>query len=157
MGALAKEPLFSVNMPVTLADGRKLILNMSAPAATLQPLLEQLGLSQHWEAAIADRGGRIVARSKQLESFLGKTPTPDTLWPTVAPEGVRKTADPGQERVLRAHATSHVSGWKVAVWVPTSVIDASYNRSLSLLVLGGAGLLALSVLLAAAFGQMMAG
>ncbi|NJO35907.1 MAG: hypothetical protein HC869_25310, partial [Rhodospirillales bacterium] len=31
IGALAQAPLYSVNMPVVLADGRKLVLNMSAP------------------------------------------------------------------------------------------------------------------------------
>ena len=76
MGAVAKVPLFSVNMPVTLADGRKLILNMSAPAASLLPLLEQMGLAQFWEAGISETSNRVVARSKDQDRFVGKLLAP---------------------------------------------------------------------------------
>ena len=38
IGAVENAPLYSVNMPVVLADGRKLVLNMSAPASSLYTL-----------------------------------------------------------------------------------------------------------------------
>ena len=156
MGAVAKVPLFSVNMPVTLADGRKLILNMSAPAASLLPLLEQMGLSQSWEAGISDTSNRVVARSKHHDRFVGKSLSPQTLKQTKGTEGVWTTTNLPGEHVLRAHSISQLSGWTVAVWVPVSMMQAPYKRSLILLMLGGACLLALSLVLATVFGQMMA-
>src|SRR5262245_50055924 len=52
MGAIAQVPLYSVNLPVTLADGRKLILNMSRPAESLIAILQQSALPPLWEAGI---------------------------------------------------------------------------------------------------------
>ncbi len=156
MGALANAPLYSVNLPVVLADGRKLVLNMSAPTASLMPILRQSGLPPSWEAGISDRSNRILARSKDQDRFVGSALAPETLKKTTGAEGVWTTTNLAGEQVLRAHATSHVSGWTVAAWVPMSVVQAPYSRSLRYVVLGGAGLLAFSLFLATAFGRMMA-
>lgn len=158
MGALAQAPLYSVNMPVVLADGRKLVLNMSVPTATLIPFLRQSDLPPSWEAAILDRNSRILARSKDQERFVGRVLTPDSLRQASGPEGegVWTVTSLAGEDVLRAHATSDVAGWTVAAWVPMSVVQAPYWQSLRYLVLGGAALLAFSLFLATAFGRMMA-
>ena len=156
MGALAKAPLYSVNMPVVLADGRKLVLNMSAPTGSLIPILRQSGLPSSWQAGISDRSNHILARSKDHDRFVGSKLAPETLSKTISHEGVWTTTDLTGEYVLRAHATSHVSGWTVAAWVPMTVVQAPYRRSLGYVVLGGTGLLAFSLFLATAFGRMMA-
>jgi PAS domain S-box-containing protein len=153
IGAVENAPLYSVNMPVMLADGRKLVLNMSAPASSLIP---SPGLPPHWEAGISDRNNRILARSKDHDRFVGNTLAPETQRKTTSLEGVWTTTNLTGEYVLRAHATSHVSGWTVAAWVPMSVVQAPYRQSLLYVVLGGAGLLAFSLFLATAFGRMMA-
>ena len=155
MGALAKAPLYSVNMTVVLADGRKLVLNMSAPTDSLLPILRQSGLPSHWEAGISDRNNRVLARSKDHDRFVGSTLAPETLRKTTSLDGVWTTTSPTGEYVLRAHATSHVSGWTVATWIPMSVVQARYRQSLRYVVLGGATLLAFSLFLATAFGRMM--
>ena len=155
-GALANAPLFSVNLPVVLADGRKLVLNMSAPTASLMPILRQSGLPPSWEAGISDRSNRILVRSKDQDRYVGSALAPETLKKTAGTEGVWTTTNLAGEQVLRAHATSHLSGWTVAAWVPISVVQAPYTRSLRYVVLGGAGLLAFSLFLATAFGRMMA-
>lgn len=155
-GTLANVPLYSVNLPVVLADGRKLVLNMSAPAASLMPILRQSDLPPNWEAGISDRSNRILVRSKEQDRYVGSALAPETLKKTTGAEGVWTTTNLSGERVLRAHATSHVSGWTVAAWIPISVVQAPYTRSLRYVVLGGAGLLAFSLFLATAFGRMMA-
>lgn len=156
VGALAKVPLYSINMPVVLADGRKLVLNMSAPVTTLIPMLQQSGLPSFWEAGISDRNNRVVVRSKAHGRFVGKNIAPETMKKTVGSEGVWTTTDLTGEYVLRAHTTSRVSGWTVAAWVPMSQVQAPYRQSLTYVVLGGAGLLGFSLFLATAFGRMMA-
>jgi PAS domain S-box-containing protein len=150
------EPLFSVNLPISLADGRQLILSMSAPTATLLPIVGKAGLPSAWEAGVSDRNNRVLARSKDHHRFVGSDLSPETLRRMSGTEGVWMSINLTGERVLRAHATSHVSGWTVAAWVPISVVEAPYTQSLRLLVLGGAALLTLSVLLAAAFARLMA-
>jgi PAS domain S-box-containing protein len=155
-GALANAPLYSVNLPVVLADGRKLVLNMSAPTASLMPILRQSDLPPHWEAGISDRSNRILARSKDQDRYVGSALAPETLKKTAGTDGVWTTTNPAGERVLRAHATSHVSGWTVAAWIPIAAVQAPYTKSLRYVVLAGACLLAFSLFLAAAFGRMMA-
>jgi PAS domain S-box-containing protein len=156
MGTLAKTALYSVNLPVVLADGRKLVLNMSAPTASLIPILRQSGLPSFWQAGISDRNNHVLARSKDHERFVGSAIPAETLGKTTGSEGVRTISNLEGEYVLRAHATSEVSGWTVAAWVPMSIVQAPYRRSLLYVILGGAALLALSLFLATAFGRIMA-
>lgn len=156
MGSLAKEPLFSVNLPVNLADGRVVILNMSRPASSLHRMLREAGFTPLWSAGISDRQHRIIARSVDHERFVGKSIAPETLQLSTTPEGVFTTIILTGEHVLRAHTTSALSGWTVAVWTPIHVVEAPYLRSLRILLLGGAVLLGLSILLATAFGRMIA-
>ena len=153
IGAVENAPLYSVNMPLVLADGRKLVLSMSAPASSL---LSSPGLPPHWEAGISDRNHRVLARSKDHDRFVGRVLTPETLRQTIGSEGVWTTTNLAGKHVLRAHATSQVSGWTVAAWVPMTVVQAPYWKSLRYVILGGAGLLAFSLFLATAFGRMMA-
>jgi PAS domain S-box-containing protein len=154
-GAIAKVPLFTVSSRVILADGRKVVLTMSRPAASLVSILQQSGLPPRWEAAISDRHHRILARSSEQERYVGQTFAP-AMMQTTAAEGVRATTNLAGERVLRAFSTSGYSGWKVAVWVPIDVIDAPYRHTLRMVLLAGAGLLALSLLLAGVFARKMA-
>ena len=156
MGAVAKAPLYSVNIPVVLADGRKLVLNMSAPTSTLMPILQQSGLPQSWEAGISDRNNRVLARSKQHDRYVGSALSGETRAKTTSPEGVWTTTNLAGQQVLRAHSTSHVAGWTVAAWVPIAVVQAPYWRSLRYVLLGSAALLAFSLFLATAFGRLMA-
>lgn len=156
-GTMAKAPLYSVNLPVTLADGRVLILNMSQPAASLSRFLASAGIEKPWGAAILDRSNRVIARSHEQDAYVGKPLTSETLRQTSGPEGVFDTMNLAGEHVLRAHTQSPTSGWTIAVWVPIEVADSRYWRSLRLVLFGGAGLLLLSMLLATWFGGMIAG
>lgn len=156
VGSVANEALFSVNLPVTLASGRVLILNMSRPATSLQQLLREAGFTPFWSAGISDKSNRIVARSVDHERFVGKPLAPETSRQTKSSEGVWTTTNLTGEHVLRAYTTSHLSGWTIAVWIPISIVEAPYLRTLRLLLVAVAGLLALSILLAAVFGRMMA-
>ena len=155
-GALAKAPLYSVNLPVTLADGRVVILNMSQPAKSLGRFLKAAQLAAPWQAAISDRQKRIIARSYDQDVHVGKPLAPETQRLTDSPEGVFITTNLSGHRVLRAHTQSPLSGWTVAVWIPLDVVDGRYWRSLRLVLLGGAALLLLSTLLATLFGRMIA-
>jgi PAS domain S-box-containing protein len=156
MGALANQPHYSVNLPVVLADGRKLVLSFSAPAATLVPTLRQSGLPPSWEAGIADRNHRVLALSKQSQGPEESTLGFESIGRTDAPEGVWTTTDRRGRQMLRAQAKSELSGWTVATWVPMNVMNAPYRQSMRFVILGGAGLLALSLILATLSGRMMA-
>jgi PAS domain S-box-containing protein len=156
-GSLAKAPLYSVNLPVTLADGRVVVLNMSQPVASLSRILTAAGVAPPWGAAISDRAKRIVTRSEEQERFVGKILQPETLSQSTGSEGVFTTTDLAGEYILRAYTVSPASGWTVAVWIPMHVVDSRYWRSLSLILIAGSALLLLSTLLATLFGRMIAG
>ncbi|WP_296952107.1 response regulator [uncultured Massilia sp.] len=62
---------FVVQVPVRL-DGRvAYYLSMSVNAAKLQALLERQRFPERWQAVIADRQGRVVARLREAEKFRG--------------------------------------------------------------------------------------
>ena len=73
-GALANAPLYSVNLPVVLADGRKLVLNMSAPTASLMPILRQSGLPP-----LGKRGSRTAAIAS-LSALKTRIATSEARW-----------------------------------------------------------------------------
>ncbi len=156
VGAVAKEPLYSVNLPVTLASGRVVVLNMSRPAISLQQVLQKAGFTPLWSAGIADKNQRIVARSVEHERFVGQTMAPETLRQSESADRVWTTTNLTGDRVLRAYTISRLSGWTIAVWIPIAIVDAPYLSTLRLLLLAVVGLLALSILLATAFGRKMA-
>jgi PAS domain S-box-containing protein len=156
VGSVAQEPLYSVNLPVTLASGRVVILNMSRPATSLQRLLQEAAFTPLWSAVIADKNNRIIARSVEHARFVGQSMASETLSQSTSSDGVWTTTNMTGDQVLRAYTTSSLSGWTIAVWIPIAIVDGPYLSTLRLLLLAVAGLLALSILLAAAFGRMMA-
>jgi PAS domain S-box-containing protein len=154
-GPIAQVPLFSVNLPVTLADGRQIVLSMLRPAESLLAVLRKSGLPPLWEGGISDRRNRILVRTKDHQRLIGQTLAPETVERTRGPEGVWPTTNLMGELVLRGYATSRISGWIVAAWIPMHILDEPYWQSLRIVLLGGAGSIALSLLLAGLFGRLM--
>jgi signal transduction histidine kinase/ActR/RegA family two-component response regulator len=99
------------------------------------------GAKGEWTRTVVDRAGRVVARSRSPERYVGKAATGSFLAATRAsPGGVYQdvTLDGARAYVAFSHAA--VSGWTTAVVVPRDVLDAPTRRSL--LATAGVGLAA---------------
>jgi signal transduction histidine kinase len=156
-GPITGAPAMVVHVPV-LKDGRvKYVLNAVFYPAPLTDLLLQQKLPSDWVATIIDRNHIVVARTRDVEKFLGKPASPtfaaqagqnrEATWRGTTLEGLA---------VVSAHHRSEFTGWTVGVAIPVSLVEAPMRRSLLMLAAGGILLLLTGVGLALLFGRRIA-
>lgn len=156
-GPVTGAPGLVVHVPV-LRDGRvKYVLNAVFYPAPLTDLLLQQKLPSDWIATIIDRSRIVVARTRDVEKFLGKSASPtfaaqagqyrEARWHETTPDG---------SAVVAALHRSDVTGWAVGVAIPVSLLEAPMKRSLMMLAAGGLLLLLTGVGLALLFGRRIA-
>ena len=115
----------------------------------LSALLQEQNLPPDWTATIFDRRGIIVARSRELERFIGQPAslalrekmagTAENWFPSVTKEGIA---------VYAGFRRSPISGWTVAVGLPREFVDEPLRRARWIAFGGGAAGLLLSLALA---------
>jgi two-component sensor histidine kinase len=120
------------------------------PSALLE-LMDGLELPSDWVVTIADRNGTIAARSREYDKWVG-SPLPAALASQKTGTALLTTAVDG-EQVLRATATSKLSGWQVAVNLPSATAAAMWVEHFAFLALWSALALLLAVAGAAWFAR----
>jgi PAS domain S-box-containing protein len=150
------QPQFSVYVPV-IADGRVThILAMTFPTRMLNELLAQQNLPEHWTGSVIDRSGTIFARHPRSEKTVGLRASPEILaMPEDQSEGFFRFVNVEGTPVYFASARSSLSGWKVGVGIPQSLIDAPLRQNLQRFALLGAAVLLLAVGAAAIIGRRL--
>lgn len=152
-GALSGQALFAVTMPVLRHGDVAYLLSASASVERLHELTKREGLPETWMVAIIDRDGRILARNTRQDEFVGKTATKDLQENTQGDEGTWTGFTVDGKPVLGAYARAQLSDWRIAVGVDQAELAAPLTRSLWYLAWLGAGLAALSAILAVIFGR----
>jgi hypothetical protein len=148
MGAVLRRPILVMGVPV-FRDGQvAYVLAMGLGPEILSSLLEEQHLPPDWTAGIFDRKGIIVARNRELGSFLGKPVSPTLL------EAMRGTVESWFTSVtsegISVYSTfrrSPITGWTVAIGLPREFVDAPLRGARLLAFGGGAGVLVLSLVL----------
>ena len=156
-GTLARQPLLMVDVPV-MRDGEvAYALNMTLAPDRLSALLASQAPTPGWVVGVVDRDDRIVARSRDLDRYLGAAPGADYLRHAVGQEaGWVGTALDGTP-VIAAMARSRLSGWRVGVGVPRAVVEAPLRLALGVTAAAAVLALALAAGLAAWRGRALAG
>ncbi|WP_082554689.1 HWE histidine kinase domain-containing protein [Caulobacter sp. Root1455] len=145
-------PFVSIDMPV-IVDGKLYDLAYQQSPKAFSSIFAAQTIPPSWTASIVDREASIVARSKNVDRFLGRKVTED----------IRKVMAHGNEGVTLSHtldgtpslsafSRSSTSGWSFIVGVPrTELSRANWSSvgwltaaSLLLLVIGAAVALAVS-------------
>lgn len=148
IGATARRPIVSVNVPI-LRDGQVIgLINTGIDPVRLSRILREQGVAEAWTAAIVDRNGKIVARSRQADRYIGTMATEDLRKNAVHGEGtwVGWTAD--RIPVVAAYTRSEVTGWITAIGVPKGVVEGPLWRAVMLLSIGSLFVLLASCLIA---------
>jgi signal transduction histidine kinase/CheY-like chemotaxis protein len=148
MGAVLRRPVLTVGVPV-FRDGEVVyVLVMVLGPEILSALLQEQNLSPDWTAAIFDRKGLTVARTRDLDRFIGQPAAPillkemmgaaESWFPNVTKDGLA---------VYSTFRRSPISGWTVAIGLPREFVDAPLRRAQRLAFGGGAAVLSLSLAL----------
>jgi len=156
-GQVLGKPLVGIAVPVIRAGKVRYVLMSAVSPASLSRLLLQQKLSDEWEAGVIDRNKIIIARTRNIEEFLGK-PTGQLLaakseerheavWRGVMQEG---------PEVYSALRRSELSGWTVVVGINATVLDSPMRHTLLTVIGGGFSLLLAGVVVATVFGRRIA-
>lgn len=129
--------LVTIELPLFYKGAPFRCLTVAIRADSFMPILNQPALPEGWLVAVSDRDGRLVARTRSSERFVGQHATPD--WRqriAAAPEGLYYTVTLEGEASVAAHATSSVSGWTIGVASTAAVFYAPLHD----LMVGAVGL-----------------
>jgi len=70
---------FVIQVPVRVNGQLRYFLSMSQDAANLQRLMEIQRFPPHWQATIADRNSRVIARTRDPDRYRGRTVNGEAL------------------------------------------------------------------------------
>ncbi|HJU32617.1 MAG TPA: cache domain-containing protein, partial [Hyphomicrobiaceae bacterium] len=156
-GPVANRLIFSVSVPVRRGEEIPYALVMSLEPDRLVEILHGDSLPPGWTAAVADRKGINMARTRLARMFLGRSiPEESRRLYAGRSEGVIETTDFEGRRSLQSFHWSRLTGWRVAAWAPLPLVQEPLRHAWRLFLLAGAALLTLSLLLALGIGRLMA-
>lgn len=134
VGPVLKRPLISVAVPVYSGG----IVTHSLVGVVLPEYIQKILTDQHlspsYIGAIFDASGTVVARTRDINRFLGKTVTPELLKRlNVVDEDVFEATTLEGIPVATAFTRSATSRWGVAIGIPVQTLTADLRRALWLL------------------------
>ena len=145
VGSIARGRLtgdYAIPVRVPVIHGGRVVYVLTAvmkPEAIVDVLARQR-MPADWVGTVFDRRKNVVARTRNLEQFLGRPISPEFAALIEAPpERWKVTRTLEGSRVYTAWARSSQTGWGVGLGIPEAAVEAPLRRSLLALGAGGAG------------------
>ncbi len=156
VGTTDRQPYVLLNAPVFLNGEVAFALNVAVRAQHLASLLSGHRMPPGWVVSILDRQDRIVARSEEHDRFVGQLANAALRANTEGAEGSVRSVNVAGVPVWGAYVRLPEWDWRVAIGVPEAVLGPPLRQSM--LYLGGVGVLAIGLSIAAAllYGRRLA-
>ena len=154
VGALTGRRLVAVAVPV-MRDGKvAYVLAAGIWPEQLAEVLTAQRVPQRWIATIFDSTGSIVARTREIERFLGRKGAPELVrrMALVREDSLEITTLEGIP-VYASFSRSAESNWSVAIGIPRAGVVGELRQALLVLIAAAVSLLALSLVLASFIGK----
>lgn len=149
IGTVAQRPMVAVGIPLRSVAGGWGALTATMAVERFGDILRAQNYPRHWITAIIDRGGRIVARSADMQRYVGTQAIPQVRERMrQQAEGAFETWSLDGKEVLAVMARAPKSGWTVAIGIPLENLRSEMRRKLWSLVLATVGLLGAGLLIA---------
>jgi diguanylate cyclase (GGDEF)-like protein len=157
VGPVTHHPVIAVGVPV-VRDGKvRYSLNAGLFPERLSGVLTQQRLPADWIGTIYDSTGTIVARTHDMQRFVGTQAGADMVKHMAqASEGAFESDAVEGIAVISTFSRSAFSGWTVALGIPQAQLTGALWRSIVWLLLATAALLAASLGLAWLIGGRIA-
>lgn len=154
---ITEQPLVTLDVPVIIGDRVAYVLSTAIGSEIFQKLILDQRIADGWNGAILDQSGKIVARSRAPERFIGQYARSGLLQAIAAnSEGSVESLTLDDVPVRTYFTRSETYGWSFIIGLPASETAAALRRPLIwLLVL--AGVLIVGVVLAAILSRSIAG
>ncbi|WP_457089042.1 sensor histidine kinase [Microvirga sp. P5_D2] len=138
-GQFSGRPLVLLDVPVIIEDRVAYVLSAAIGFEVFQQLITEQRINDGWNGAILDRGGRIIARLRAPDQFVGQLAR-SALREAIAmsPEGNVQSVTLDGVPVRSYFSRSATYGWAFTLSVPDTELTESLRRSLFwLLVMAG--------------------
>ena len=157
LAPIADKLIYRVAVPVTRDGSIVYSLNASASPTQMAKLLAEQKLPDSWRASIIDSSGSIVARTHDMDKFLGSKATPDLLQRmSAASEGSFETRSLEGIPNVTAYSRSAVTGWTVAIGAPVDELNEHIRLTLTQMLAAALFALVLGLMLASVIGGRLA-
>lgn len=147
VGEVTRRPLLVIGVPISL-KGVKVDYSLNAGIfpERFQKLLLQQKLPEGWIAAIFDGNGNIIARTRDMQHYVGKPGTPEMIrrMSSTNEDTFISTTHDGV-RVHTVFSRSSISNWSLAIGIPTQSITDELRYTLFWLIFATIALLASSL------------
>ncbi|MDB5999565.1 MAG: putative histidine kinase, hybrid, partial [Rhizobacter sp.] len=145
---MSRQFSFAVQVPVKRDGEVRFHLTLANHAAQLQPVWSDQRLPQAWIGAVVDKEGKLVARNRDVDRFLGRSASPDMVRSMAErPDGFIESTTLDGISTVSFFSRAPSSGWGVIIGVPRDEVMRSASRAVAVLlavalVLLGGGLVA---------------
>ena len=157
LAPISGKPLIAIGVPVFRGDTVAYVLGAGILPGQLSGLLTQQHLPEDWIAVIFDSAGTIVARTHQIERFLGKKGAPAVIARTAqVTEDAMEVKSVEGISILSVFSRSVDSNWTVAIGIPTQILTNQLLHTVWWIVAGTVALLVSSLALAWVIGSKIA-
>jgi two-component sensor histidine kinase len=124
VGGVARRPLILVGVPARGPDGRVYSLSAGLDPQRFAQIVNDVALPDGWLASVIGRDRRVIARSRDLDRYLGATASAAFIEKVVGERGhIFSTSLDGVES-LTAYTTLPAHGWTVITSAPRTIVDA---------------------------------
>lgn len=135
IGPVSKRPVVAIGVPVRRGNDVVYTLSSSISTERFGKLLSQQNLPPDWIVAILDKNGTIVARTHEMQRFVGQQSAPSLMSRIVkvkedAFEGTTSEGIP----VVAVFSRAPNSEWTVAIGIPAKNLSIDLNRRFSWLI-----------------------
>lgn len=151
---LSGERMVAIVTPIFEGADARYLLSLSIDLVDTATLLTDVKMPEDQVAAIFDRTGVVVARSRDHARFAGQTAL---LPPEESRTGVRLSNNLDGEPAIVAWSRSSLTGWYVAASAPRSAIDTPVRAAWSALAAIGAVTLLISIIVAWVLSKRISG
>lgn len=151
-----KQPFVGINVPIFSDDKVAFVLSLNI-AQYLPRLMAQLDLPRGWVSAIVDRQGRVIARNRDAERFVGQMARPPVLDRFRASnDGWFASTSLDGVPIYNAYTHMKLVGWVVGTGIPDAILFAPVRHSTLVLFLLGGAVVALALIAASVIGSRIA-
>lgn len=124
LGTVTKHWVIGISVPVMRHGKVAGILTLSVDPDHYQRILVAQSTGPEWILVVSDQNGRLIARSADQATYIGREIHPDVKSWSTGTEGVHRTRSLAGEDVLRGYKWASNSGWLVAAFMPAQIVDA---------------------------------
>ncbi|MCX8520104.1 MAG: GGDEF domain-containing protein [Rhodoferax sp.] len=142
IGPVTHKPALAMGVPVGVGSAVAYSLNIGLDPLRLHALITRQSLPEGWVVAVLDRSGSIVARSRDMERYIGQPAVPEVRTAIrKAAQGTFESTTKDGIPVFSAFTTSKPWGWTVVVGAPRAAIEGRNLRQILWVLLGVAAAL----------------